>query len=94
MTAKKGPLPDESAAMSFPSDRAFVVQFAVGPADGDPFRGRVEHLASGQVTHFDSLGDLAEFVALVLGGRARQGHAVAPRGAATDMPGYPGEEES
>jgi len=67
MTAKKGPLPDESAAMSFPSDRAFVVQFAVGPADGGAFRGRAEHLASGQVTHFDTIEGLLTFMHHVLG---------------------------
>jgi len=50
----------------FPSDQAFVVQIA---RDGEPhagFRGRVEHVASGDVAYFESLGDLGAFVSRVL----------------------------
>ena len=37
--------------------------------DGEPhagFRGRVEHVASGDVAYFESLGDLGAFVSRVL----------------------------
>ena len=45
-----------------PADRAFVVQFFAGEAADEPFQGRAEHLTSGQVFHFTSLGALAEFL--------------------------------
>jgi hypothetical protein len=50
-----------------PADRAFVVQFAAGPVDIAGGHGRVEHLASGEVTRFESLALLEEFFARVLG---------------------------
>jgi hypothetical protein len=62
MTAKNGPLPDESAAMSLPSDRAFVVQFAAERRDDGAVRGRVEHLASGRAVRFASWAQLREFL--------------------------------
>ena len=54
----------------FPSDRAFVVQFACDANDRSALRGRVEHLTSGDVGFFESLGDLATFVSRILEPRA------------------------
>jgi hypothetical protein len=50
-----------------PADRAFVVQLAA-TAEVAPGRleGRVEHVVSGQATHFHSLDDLLAFMARVL----------------------------
>ena len=47
--------------------RAFVVHFRLSTniARG-PIKGRVEHVVSGQSTHFDSLEELLTFVARVL----------------------------
>jgi hypothetical protein len=53
-----------------PANRAFVVQFAAELTAEDPFHGRAEHLASGDVIHFESLSHLAEFVARILGAAA------------------------
>ena len=50
----------------FPSDKAFVVQIARDEEAGGQFRGRVEHVASGDVGYFESLGDLGAFVTRVL----------------------------
>ena len=42
--------------------RAFVVHFATGPGPGRRrFSGRVEHLPSGESTHFNSLAALLAF---------------------------------
>jgi hypothetical protein len=46
------------------ADRAFVVQFRAGPT-GEPLAelaGRVEHVHSGAVRHFESLDGLLEFL--------------------------------
>ena len=50
--------------------RAFVVHFRLSTnlARG-PIEGRVEHIVSGQSTHFDSLEELVAFMARVLGQR-------------------------
>jgi len=52
-----------------PTDRAFVVWFRAQPP-GVPFAwdGRVEHVVSGQVTHFQSLEELDAFISRVLAG--------------------------
>ena len=52
---------------SLPSDRAFVVQLRGDAAveQGD-FRGRVEHLVSGQTTHFESVEEVMAFIARVV----------------------------
>ena len=50
----------------FPSDKAFVVQIVRDEEAGGEFRGRVEHVASGDVGYFESLGDLGAFVRRVL----------------------------
>ena len=56
----KSPLP-------LPTNRAFVVQFRAQPS-GAPFlwNGRVEHVVSGQATHFHSLEELIAFISGVL----------------------------
>jgi hypothetical protein len=48
---------------SLPSDRAFVVQFR-SPTEDEPLRceGRIEHLASGQATRFQSWEQIRYFV--------------------------------
>jgi hypothetical protein len=47
--------------------RAFVVQFhADTDLEGDRCTGRVEHVVSGQATHFQSLDDLLVFITRIL----------------------------
>ena len=54
-------------ARRFPADRAFVVQFlATAEVAAGRLEGRVEHVVSGQATHFHSLEDLLAFMARVL----------------------------
>ena len=50
------------------SGRAFVVQLSLdaSPASGR-FRGRVQHLRSEDALHFESLEELARFIALHAG---------------------------
>ena len=52
-----------------PTNRAFVVQFRAQPP-GAPlgWEGRVEHVVSGQATHFRSLEELWAFMGRVLAG--------------------------
>jgi hypothetical protein len=52
---------------TLPTNRAFVVQFRARPI-GAPagWEGRVEHVVSGQATHFDSLEELLAFMRRVL----------------------------
>lgn len=55
-----------------PRDRAFVVQVAAQASRApEGFRGRVEHVASGQATHFHSVQEFLAFIARVL--RERRG---------------------
>jgi hypothetical protein len=58
-------LMEETSPLS--PQRAFVVQFRAG-AGVEPvrFTGRVEHMASGQATRFESVEDLVTFVTQVL----------------------------
>jgi hypothetical protein len=55
------------STLPLPTNRAFVVQFRAQPS-GAPlgWEGRVEHVVSGQVTHFHSLEELLAFLARVL----------------------------
>jgi hypothetical protein len=55
--------------LPLPTDRAFVVQLHAQPP-GAPFAwdGRVEHVVSGQMTHFHSLEELLAFIYRVLAG--------------------------
>jgi hypothetical protein len=50
-----------------PTNRAFVVQLRAQPP-GAPldWDGRVEHVVSGQMTHFHSLEELVAFIRRVL----------------------------
>ena len=53
---------------TLPSNRAFVVQFRSSVADTTlQDIGRVEHVVSGQATHFDSWQDLQRFIEQTLG---------------------------
>ena len=52
---------------SLPTNRAFVVQFRAQPTGtSPPYEGRVEHVVSGQATHFHSLEELLAFISRVL----------------------------
>jgi len=52
---------------SLPTNRAFVVQFrAETELERGRWAGRVEHVVSGQATHFASLEELVAFMARVL----------------------------
>ena len=51
---------------TLPSNRAFVVQFRAWPSAAPAWAGRVEHLGSHQVGHFDSLDALVAFMRRVL----------------------------
>ena len=52
---------------SLPTNRAFVVQFGALPTGtSPPYEGRVEHVVSGQATHFHSLEELLAFISRVL----------------------------
>ena len=52
---------------TLPTNRAFLVQFRAQPsAAARGWEGRVEHVVSGQVTHFDSLEELQAFICRVL----------------------------
>src|SRR5262245_175565 len=52
--------------VDLPASRAFVVQLAASVGAETPIRGRIEHLASGSVTHFESLTQLGDFIVRVL----------------------------
>jgi hypothetical protein len=50
-----------------PTNRAFVVQFRAQPSGAQmDWEGRVEHVVSGQMTHFHSLEELLAFIRRVL----------------------------
>ena len=53
--------------LPLPTNRAFVVQLRAQPP-GAPWSwdGRVEHVVSGQMTHFHSLEELLAFIRRVL----------------------------
>ena len=55
------------AQPAYPTQRAFVVQIH-GEADvtQTEVRGRVEHIVSGQVTHFEAVETLVQFIMQVL----------------------------
>jgi hypothetical protein len=62
------------------ADRAFVIQFRAGPPD-EPLRtlaGRVEHVHSGAVRHFECLDELLGFLERTL---------APPKGKAAGKPG-------
>jgi hypothetical protein len=52
---------------SLPTHRAFVVQvYAAADLKQGQFTGRVEHIVSGQATHFQSVAELVTFMVEVL----------------------------
>ncbi len=53
---------DPRTAQRLTADRAFVVQFRAGSAAA----GRVEHVTSNEVAHFDSLEELLAVLARML----------------------------
>jgi hypothetical protein len=58
---------------TLPTNHAFLVQFgAQSPETPMAWEGRVEHVVSGQVTHFHALEELLTFVENVLAGVRRQ----------------------
>ena len=58
---------DPSAARSLPAHGAFVVQFSPQTdVTRGQFVGRIEHVVSGQATHFGTLEDCLAFVGRVL----------------------------
>ena len=62
-----------AGACVLPRDRAFVVQLsAQAAATPEGFRGRVEHVASGQATHFHTVAACLAFMARVLRERQAQ----------------------
>jgi hypothetical protein len=53
---------------TLPTNHAFLVQFrAQSPETPMAWEGRVEHVVSGQVTHFHALEELLTFMEHVLG---------------------------
>jgi hypothetical protein len=76
-----------SAAPTFPTNRAFVVQFAAGTdvTRGAPF-GRVEHVLSGHAAHFHSLDELLDFIARVLTETATTDKPFSPRAGCDRFP--------
>jgi hypothetical protein len=58
---------DPSTARSLPAQGAFVVQFGTETdVVHERFVGRIEHVVSGQATHFRTLEDCLAFVGRVL----------------------------
>ena len=55
--------------LPLPTNRAFVVQLRTQPPKAPwSWDGRVEHVVSGQMTHFHSLEELLAFIRRVLAG--------------------------
>jgi hypothetical protein len=58
---------------TLPTNHAFLVQLcAQSPETMMAWEGRVEHVVSGQVTHFHALEELLTFMQNVLAGMLRQ----------------------
>lgn len=64
--------------VSLPRARAFVLQlYADASVESDRFTARVEHVASGQATHVQTVAELLAFIARVLTeGRGRPAEEV------------------
>jgi hypothetical protein len=54
--------PQAQHASTLSVHRAFVVHFGTGGGSRRRFSGRVEHLSSGESTHFRSLRELLAFI--------------------------------
>ena len=53
---------------AYPTQRAFVVQIhSAVDVTRDEVWGRVEHIVSGEATHFETVEDLVRFITQVLG---------------------------
>jgi hypothetical protein len=71
--------PRSRSTPPLPTEMAFVVQFAADTeARQGCFAGRVEHIVSGQATHFDSGADLLQFLERVLSSLRARPPAEAP----------------
>src|SRR5262249_57792390 len=83
---------DEKTAgrmVGLPANRAFVVQLDVSVGAEPPIRGRIEHLASGSVTHFEFLTQLGRVVRVLASAAAGPAGAPPPtdgRGGALGPP--------
>jgi hypothetical protein len=66
---------------SLPTKRAFVVQVhAEAQVERGQWKGRVEHLNSGEAEHFASLEELRAFMARVLTARERAARSLEEKG--------------
>ena len=57
---------NRDACERLPADHAFVLQFEASCGAGGGARGRVEHVVSGRTSRFQSIDELATFLAAVL----------------------------
>jgi hypothetical protein len=57
---------NRDACEKLPADHAFVLQFESNCGADGGARGRVEHVVSGRASRFQSIGELATFLAAVL----------------------------
>ena len=57
---------NRDACEKLPADHAFVLQFESNCGADGGARGRVEHVVSGRASRFQSIGELATFLAVVL----------------------------
>src|SRR5262249_60414169 len=83
---------DEKTAgrmVGLPANRAFVVQLDVSVGAEPPIRGRIEHLASGSVTHFEFLTQLGRVVRVLASAAAGPAAAPPPTAAKGEAPGPP-----
>jgi hypothetical protein len=81
MSERRNPTDSATERPLLPSDHAFVVQFQAGEGHGRVARaGRIEHLSSGQATHFALPEEMLSFARRVL---AQLGTAEATRRGAT-----------
>jgi hypothetical protein len=59
--------PGSAARPTLPASRSFVIQLhSEADIGNDRVIGRVEHVVSGQATHFETLADLLHFMAATL----------------------------
>ena len=75
---RAGMTQDTTRPAWLPPERAFVVQFYADTGlDATRMAGRVEHVVSGQVSHFHSLATLLSFITRVLVARETAGETEA-----------------
>ena len=82
--------------MLIPS-RAFVVQIdSAASLDDGSFAGRVDHIDSGEMTHFGAIDDLVAFMKSVIEGHGRKDDNADPHGPRLDRgrQSNPSEKES